>query len=114
MRVGWRAANAANLVKMLLTVWDETNQQIAKFGDRVMRMSAAAIQEGVTWQTVANTGMQENTVTLRNANNHQVTWGVWRAALTAVFDFVRVNGGFVDATFDIYDGDNKVGEGEIK
>lgn len=60
-------------------------------------------------------GRRDNTGVLfraYNANNHQLTYGVVCAALEALLDYMR-QAGFSGARFDIYDGQNKVGEGVI-
>lgn len=48
-----------------------------------------------------------------NANNHQTTWGVLGAALSALKDFVAESGGFTSATFEIFDGVNQVATGTL-
>lgn len=53
------------------------------------------------------------TLEVTNANNHQMTWGVFSSAMEALDDFIRENGGFASATFDVYDGQNQVGTGKI-
>ena len=45
-----------------------------------------------------------------NANNHQTTWGVLRAAILALADYMETKG-FGQALFSVYDGINQVGEG---
>lgn len=47
-----------------------------------------------------------------NANNHQTTYGVLLAALTAVQTWMQSNS-WMSCAFDIYDGNNMVGEGTI-
>lgn len=47
-----------------------------------------------------------------NADNHQTTWGVLGAAITAVLDCMATNG-FGGASFHIYDGENLVGIGRV-
>ena len=46
-----------------------------------------------------------------NAGNHQLTWGVLKAAIDGLNDYFTVTGDWGDAEFDIYDGDNQVGQG---
>ena len=48
-----------------------------------------------------------------NANNHQTTWGVLKAACSALLDYMTANNDYGSATFEIYDGANQVGEGTI-
>ena len=57
--------------------------------------------------------MQELTMTVRNANNHQTTWGVLGAACWALKDFVSARGAFQTIVFSIYDGVNQVATGTI-
>ena len=47
-----------------------------------------------------------------NADNHQTTFGVLGAAITAVLDCMATNG-FGGANFHIYDGQNLVGLGRV-
>lgn len=47
-----------------------------------------------------------------NANNHQLSWGVLSAALTAVLDYMRIFGNGA-TTFNIFDGSNMVGQGTV-
>ena len=47
-----------------------------------------------------------------NTNNHQQTYGVLRAALAALSDYMN-RYGYGAATFSIHDGDNEVGAGLI-
>ena len=51
-------------------------------------------------------------VTVSNANNHQTTWSVLARALAAVMDFMRRHE-WGSTTFQIFDGVNQVGEGQI-
>ena len=47
-----------------------------------------------------------------NANNHQVTYGVLGAALSALADYMNL-GGWGSCTFSIWDGGNQVGLGQV-
>ena len=58
-------------------------------------------------------GAQATTLVAQDANNHQLTWGVLGAALSAVKDFMNSNGEWGTVTFDIFDGDNQTGQGSI-
>ena len=49
---------------------------------------------------------------MRNANNHQQTWGVVGAAIGALQDYMNQNG-FGQATFNVFDGGTEVGVGKI-
>lgn len=48
-----------------------------------------------------------------NADNHQLTWGVLGAALTAVLDYMS-NFGNGAITFNIFDGAHMVGQGTVQ
>ena len=48
-----------------------------------------------------------------NANNHQTTWGVLGAAVWAVSSFKTTNNVYGAVNFNIYDGNNQVGQGTI-
>lgn len=47
----------------------------------------------------------------KNANNHQLTWGVLKAAIDGLDDYFTSMGKWSDCEFDIYDGPNLVGQG---
>lgn len=47
-----------------------------------------------------------------NANNHQLTFGVTCAALDALVDYMSAHG-YSGASFNIYDGQNQVGQGVV-
>lgn len=57
-------------------------------------------------------GMTSMLLGVRNAGNHQTTWGVLNAALVAVSGCMQEKG-WGPAVFDIYDGVNQVGTGMI-
>lgn len=60
-------------------------------------------------------GRRDNTGVLFrawNANNHQLTYGVVCEALNALLDYMGQHG-YSAARFDIYDGQNEVGEGMV-
>lgn len=48
-----------------------------------------------------------------NADNHQLTWGVLGAALTALLDYMRIFGNGA-ITFNIFDGTHMVGHGTVQ
>ena len=51
---------------------------------------------------------------MRNADNHQLSWGVVGAAVEAVADYMYSEGGEVGvASFEIYEGRYQVGTGTI-
>lgn len=51
-------------------------------------------------------------LTVKNAANHQVTWGVLCSALVALSDYMS-GFGYGAATFGIFDGGTQVGQGTI-
>lgn len=52
-------------------------------------------------------------LTVKNAANHQVTWGVLCSAIVALSQYMSGNG-YGAVTFDIFDGGAKVGQGTIE
>lgn len=57
-------------------------------------------------------GEDDLLLTVKNAENHQVTWGVLGAALIALGDYMS-KFGYGAATFAIFDGGSQVGQGTI-
>ena len=57
-------------------------------------------------------GMNDATLQVWNANNHQTTYGVLGGALSALHDWMS-NHAYTTASFGIYDGQNQVGNGVI-
>ena len=51
-------------------------------------------------------------VMFANTNNHQITWGVYGAALAALRDFMMAHG-FGPAVFRVVDGANAVATGVV-
>ncbi|MCJ1298663.1 hypothetical protein MMC08_001453 [Hypocenomyce scalaris] len=49
---------------------------------------------------------------VRNANNHQLTYGVLGAALNALNEYMTLFGAGLTTTMDVYDGVNQVGQGQ--
>lgn len=62
-----------------------------------------------TWGRRDNTGV---IFSAWNVNNHQLTYGVIGAAMNALLDYMDKNV-YSGASFDIYDGQNQVGQGLI-
>ena len=62
------------------------------------------------------TGIDERGLALNvvNSNNHQTTWGVLGAALTALEDYMQSMDKWGTAEFTIFDGTNEVGKGTLK
>ena len=52
-------------------------------------------------------------IDVSNANNHQVTYAVLRAAVAALRDYMAQEGEYGTLVFDIWDGNNQVGKGVI-
>ncbi|KAA6412639.1 MAG: hypothetical protein FRX48_03631 [Lasallia pustulata] len=50
-------------------------------------------------------------VSMGNADNHQTTWGVFAAALTALEECMKFYNVWGEAMFHVYDGMNLVGSG---
>ena len=102
IRVGWSAVNNLSPITNLLYTVSQIAFKIEdEEGDRLMRATEMAYGSSQVFLQVAN------------ANNHQLTWGVFLEALTLIKQFLDVNGGFQSATFDILDGENQVGTGSI-
>lgn len=55
---------------------------------------------------------QSALLSIWNANNHQTTWGVLRASILALADYLERHG-YSEVLFNIYDGNNQVGAGQI-
>ena len=51
-------------------------------------------------------------LTVNNANNHQMTWGVLAAAVVALVDYME-SSQWGTTTFKLFDGVNEVGVGSI-
>lgn len=51
-------------------------------------------------------------VIARNANNHQITYGVLEKALQAMADWMFVNGNAL-VKYEVWDGENMVGKGMV-
>lgn len=52
-------------------------------------------------------------LSIRNANNHQMTWHLLSSAILAVVDYMYSKNKFGTVVFDIFDGGNQVGQGSI-
>lgn len=57
---------------------------------------------------------QDYNIRVRNANNHQCTYGVMRAAVAALYDYMLTENEYGTVTFDIWDGENQVGQGFVE
>lgn len=100
------ATNMSNIIDLLRAVIRLATQRIAEHGDGVIPISdlvtigSSMVGEGVS-------------MTLSNANNHQLTYGVVHAAASALWDFFSRHGGYQSVDFQIVDGPNVVGTGKI-
>ena len=96
-------------MELLDEAYELAVSRIATYGDTVVTNSLAYGMIG------AIVYLQSSGTVLRiaNANNHQTTWGVLGAAMSALSNFVKEHGGFDRADFVIFDGENKVAMGEI-
>ena len=86
----------------LSEAWDIIVEQLHAYGDGVM-------PAGTFERYPSDEGLL---ISIWNANNHQVTWGVAQAALEALGDYMEQNG-YGSVIFQIYDGANQVGRGSI-
>lgn len=75
---------------------------------RIHELGDGVIARG-TFEMAGNGGVRLSTW---NANNHQQTWATLGAAVDALRDYMRVNGG-AGARFGIFDGQHLVGEGVL-
>ena len=50
---------------------------------------------------------------MRNANNHQLTYGVVQAAIAALKSYMSQENNYGWVLFEIWDGDNQVGVGAL-
>lgn len=57
---------------------------------------------------------QDYNIRVGNANNHQCTYGVMRAAVAALYDYMLAENDFGTVKFDIWDGENQVGQGIVE
>ncbi|KAI4121510.1 MAG: hypothetical protein LQ347_006834 [Umbilicaria vellea] len=106
IQTGWLATNAWQIYDLLLATGRLVTQRIAVNGDRVIPVSDLVV--------LGNSMITEGIyMTLKNANNHQLTYGVVQAAVSALSDFLNRNGGFKTVDFQIIDGKNLVGTGQI-
>ena len=73
------------------------------------QLSDGVVLNGVYEYACPDLGLQYR---FRNANNHQLTLGVINSALTALWDWMEHHE-VATCTFDIFDGVNQVGTGEV-
>lgn len=86
---------------MLSDAVDQIEAHIAKNGDGLIPHGAFDYQaRGFSWYAA-------------NMNNHQLTWGVMRAAIDALIGFMLNYASYGKAQFSIFDGENHVGSGTL-
>ena len=90
-------------------VLDTLAQAYLIVGEHIENLGDGVMTAGVFNNWMSDEGMR---VTVANANNHQVTWGVLESALEALGDYMEQYG-YGSVVFDIFDGANQVGHGSI-
>ena len=96
-------------MELLNETYEVAVSRIATYGDTVVANSLAYGMIGaIVYLQSSGTVLK-----IANANNHQTTWGVLGAAMSALSNFVKEHGGFDQADFVIYDGENEVAIGTI-
>lgn len=86
------------MLATLHAAWDSARTHIAAAGDGVLASNGF-------YSVVGDGGLR---LSAWNANNHQLTWGVFGAALLALMDYMRTEQWYGSVSFDIYDGLNMV------
>lgn len=89
------------MTRSIVQVYQAMTRHIALEGDGLIGAA------GYWAKTVAGL-----TIRVSNANNHQITWGVFASALLALADYMRQLGS-AEVTFWVYDGPHEVGGGVI-
>lgn len=97
----------SKIIGLLRAITNLATQRIAEHGDRVIPISDLII----LGSSMAGEGVL---MTLKNANNHQLTYGVVHGAALALGAFINKYGGFQSVQFQIIDGQNVVGTGRIE
>ena len=98
-------SNKSQYAATLSSNIDYINEQIRAFGDDVI------VNGSIYLTTTPSTGVQ---VYIEDANKHHVTYGVAGSALTGLNEWMAAEAnGYSDATFQINDGPNWVGNGFI-
>lgn len=114
--IRWCASNSATYVVFKIVnalaqsvvldtmaeVYEVIQQHLQTYGDGVMAATSFD-------RFPSDEGLE---VSIWNANNHQVTWGVLESALEALGDWMEQYG-YGSVIFQIYDGSNQVGRGSI-
>lgn len=71
------------------------------------------VGDGTLLRGAFNYEMKEGAlISIWNANNHQTSWGVLRATILALADYLEKTG-YGEVIFNIYDGVNQVGAGQL-
>lgn len=94
-------ASGVAIQNMLSTASSSLAAFLSEIGDGVISKG------GIAWPGIGDIGFLA-----WNSNNHQTTWGVLRAAVAALNDYMSRNG-YGAATFTIADGLNIVGKGYV-
>lgn len=90
------------VIYTLTKAWAQVRDHISAHGDGVI--------PGGVFEFAAELGFEWYS---GNTNNHQQTWGVVKAALSALLGFMAEYGEYGTATFAIFDGLNQVGQGSF-
>ncbi|KAA6411260.1 MAG: hypothetical protein FRX48_04540 [Lasallia pustulata] len=97
---------AMQLPRLLISAAEVLIAHVQQLGDGVMPALAGG---GVfSWK-----GEEALALEVANADNHQTTYGVLAAALLALCQYMSETGDAARASFDVYDGPNRVGAGWI-
>lgn len=97
-----RSLPSSGVIDLLDEVQNALHDHIRKLGDGVLT--------GGMFQWATNTGY---VLQAWSSNNHQTTWGVLGAAVTALFNYMTAGNIYGAVGFRIYDGLNEVGGGQI-
>ncbi|KAA6416305.1 MAG: hypothetical protein FRX48_01025 [Lasallia pustulata] len=94
---------------LLATVIEVLQDHIQRLGDAVLGVYPTNATTVFQWF-----GEMGLVLKVSNSNNHQTTWGVLRAALLALEDYMQSQDSWGTAEFTIFDGKNEVGKGTLK
>lgn len=86
-----------DVIATVHAAWEQSRKEISERGDHLI--------ENGFYTLLGDGGLR---LSAWNADNHQMTWGVFRAALLVLMDFMRTNNWYGAVRFDIYDGFNNV------
>ncbi|MCJ1303289.1 hypothetical protein MMC08_006097 [Hypocenomyce scalaris] len=115
--ITWHDPNSRTFVviSLIRTITGPSIRNLLSEASTAITAHIAAQGDGVIaggyWQL---DGAQNLVLTAMNANNHQTTWGVLGAAVNALLGWVDGGaGGGAAAYFEIWDGVNEVGVGQM-